>query len=163
MVMLRGDSLDRITPDLVLSPLSCIKKLFLSETDSVFCVLGCWTGSSHVTVATAFLLALFSHTLNHVIIRLQSALYDRQNPNKLLESGMTEGGWWESGSECSNSECLIVGSMPTSILSSDQKQSCSQSQNQASIHHLRHQRYAHCHCHCPVKVCIKCFRKLIFP
>ena len=60
-----------------------------------------------MTVATAFLLALFSHTLNHVIIRLQSALYDRQNPNKLLESGMTEGGWWESGSECSNSECLI--------------------------------------------------------
>jgi hypothetical protein len=49
------------------------------------------TGSTHVTVATAFLLALFSHTLNHVIIRLQSSLYDRQNPNKLLESGMTQG------------------------------------------------------------------------
>ncbi|KAL8616684.1 hypothetical protein ACOMHN_031666 [Nucella lapillus] len=48
-------------------------------------------GSSHVTVATAFLLALFSHILNHVIIRLQSNLYDRQNPNKLLESGVTEG------------------------------------------------------------------------
>jgi len=47
-------------------------------------------GSTHVTVATAFLLALFSHTLNHVIIRLQSALYERQNPNKLLESGITE-------------------------------------------------------------------------
>lgn len=45
-------------------------------------------GSSHVTVATAFLLALFSHTLNHVIIRLQAVLYDRQNPNKLLESGL---------------------------------------------------------------------------
>ncbi|KAK7116433.1 nonsense-mediated mRNA decay factor SMG5-like isoform X2 [Littorina saxatilis] len=57
-------------------------------------------GSTHVTVATAFLLALFSHTLNHVIIRLQSALYERQNPNKLLESGMTEDIHDDASSDC---------------------------------------------------------------
>ncbi|XP_076443287.1 nonsense-mediated mRNA decay factor SMG5-like isoform X2 [Babylonia areolata] len=57
-------------------------------------------GSSQVTVATAFLLALFSHTLNHVIIRLQSNLYDRQNPNKLLESGMTEDLHDDASSDC---------------------------------------------------------------
>nr|KAG5701323.1 hypothetical protein BaRGS_006097 [Batillaria attramentaria] len=58
-------------------------------------------GSAHVTVATAFLLALFSHTLNHVIIRLQGALYDRQNPNKLLESGLgTEDVQDDASSDC---------------------------------------------------------------
>lgn len=58
-------------------------------------------GSSHVTVATAFLLALFSHILNHVIIRLQGALYDMQNPNKLLKSGLgTEDAQDDASSDC---------------------------------------------------------------
>ncbi|XP_048734468.1 nonsense-mediated mRNA decay factor SMG5-like isoform X2 [Ostrea edulis] len=41
-------------------------------------------GSKQVTAATAFLLALFSHILNHVVIRLHNALYEKENPNKLL-------------------------------------------------------------------------------
>ena len=44
------------------------------------------SGSRQVTAATAFLLALFSHILNHVVIRLQGALYEKENPNKLLQS-----------------------------------------------------------------------------
>ncbi|KAH3838145.1 hypothetical protein DPMN_111551 [Dreissena polymorpha] len=43
-------------------------------------------GSRKVTAATAFLLALFSHILNHILIRLQGALYERENPNKILQS-----------------------------------------------------------------------------
>ncbi|KAL4227218.1 Protein smg5 [Mactra antiquata] len=43
-------------------------------------------GSRKVTAATAFLLALFSHILNHVVIRLQGALYEKENPNKILQS-----------------------------------------------------------------------------
>jgi len=43
-------------------------------------------GSRKVTAATAFLLALFSHILNHVVIRLQGALYERENPNKILQA-----------------------------------------------------------------------------
>ena len=46
-----------------------------------------FAGSRQVTAATAFLLALFSHILNHVVIRLQGALYEKENPNKLLQSG----------------------------------------------------------------------------
>ncbi|XP_076101619.1 nonsense-mediated mRNA decay factor SMG5-like isoform X1 [Mytilus galloprovincialis] len=41
-------------------------------------------GSGQTTAATAFLLALFSHILNHVVIRLQASLYDKENPNKIL-------------------------------------------------------------------------------
>lgn len=37
-----------------------------------------------MTAAIAFLLALFSHILNHVVIRLRNALYEKENPNKLL-------------------------------------------------------------------------------
>lgn len=42
-------------------------------------------GSRQVTAATAFLLALFSHILNHVVIRLHAALDEKENPNKLLQ------------------------------------------------------------------------------
>ncbi len=38
-----------------------------------------------MTAAIAFSLALFSHVLNHVVIRLQSALYDLENPRKSLK------------------------------------------------------------------------------
>lgn len=41
-------------------------------------------GSKQVTAAIAFLLALFSHILNHVVTRLRNALYEKENPNKLL-------------------------------------------------------------------------------
>ncbi|XP_029638270.1 protein SMG5-like isoform X3 [Octopus sinensis] len=44
-------------------------------------------GSRQVTAAMAFLLALFSHILNHVVIRLQGALYDRENLTKLAVAG----------------------------------------------------------------------------
>ena len=44
------------------------------------------SGSKKVTAVTAFLLALFSHILNHVVIRLQAALYEKENPNKILQS-----------------------------------------------------------------------------
>ncbi|KAK3097945.1 hypothetical protein FSP39_014736 [Pinctada imbricata] len=49
-------------------------------------------GSKHVTAATAFLLALFSHILNHVVIRLHGALYERENPNKLLNHQIVQNG-----------------------------------------------------------------------
>ncbi|CAE1168341.1 SMG5 [Acanthosepion pharaonis] len=44
-------------------------------------------GSRQVTAAMAFLLALFSHILNHVVIRLQGALYDKENLSKLAVAG----------------------------------------------------------------------------
>lgn len=43
-----------------------------------------FVGSKQVTAAIAFLLALFSHILNHVVTRLRNALYEKENPNKLL-------------------------------------------------------------------------------
>ncbi|XP_013389352.1 protein SMG5 [Lingula anatina] len=43
------------------------------------------TGSKQVTAAIAFNLALFSHILNHAVIRLQTALYEAENPRKVLE------------------------------------------------------------------------------
>ncbi|XP_078314281.1 nonsense-mediated mRNA decay factor SMG5-like isoform X2 [Crassostrea virginica] len=47
-------------------------------------------GSKQVTAAIAFLLALFSHILNHVVIRLHNALYEKENPNKLLHHQQEE-------------------------------------------------------------------------
>ena len=46
-----------------------------------------------MTAAIAFSLALFSHILNHVVIRLQSALNELENPRRILtvddeDSGM---------------------------------------------------------------------------
>lgn len=64
--------------------MTIINKVIHDDVDLIYIL----PGSRHVTVATAFLLALFSHTLNHVIIRLQGALYDKENPNKLLDSGL---------------------------------------------------------------------------
>ncbi|WAR00713.1 SMG5-like protein [Mya arenaria] len=63
-------------------------------------------GSRKVTAATAFLLALFSHILNHVVIRLQGALYERENPNKILQANThnydgINGEDSESDSKCS--------------------------------------------------------------
>lgn len=43
-----------------------------------------------MTAAIAFLLALFSHILNHVVIRLHNALYEKENPNKLLHHQQEE-------------------------------------------------------------------------
>jgi protein SMG5 len=40
--------------------------------------------NKQVAAAIAFSLALFSHILNHVIMRLQSALYDLENPQRRL-------------------------------------------------------------------------------
>ena len=37
-----------------------------------------------MTAAIAFSLALFSHILNHVVIRLQATLYDLENPRMPL-------------------------------------------------------------------------------
>ncbi len=42
-------------------------------------------GNKQVTAAIAFSLALFSHLLNHVIIRLQSAHYELEHPRKMLD------------------------------------------------------------------------------
>lgn len=39
-----------------------------------------------MTAAIAFSLALFSHVLNHVVIRLQAALYELENPHKHLDA-----------------------------------------------------------------------------
>ena len=43
------------------------------------------TGNKQVAAAVAFSLALFSHVLNHVVIRLQSALYEVENPRRVLK------------------------------------------------------------------------------
>ena len=44
-----------------------------------------------MVAATAFSLALFSHILNHVVIRLQSALYELENPRKVLDVPSDDG------------------------------------------------------------------------
>ncbi|KAI0220253.1 Protein SMG5 [Lamellibrachia satsuma] len=44
------------------------------------------TGNKRVTAAIAFSLALFSHVLNHVVMRLQSALCELENPSRLQHS-----------------------------------------------------------------------------
>ena len=43
------------------------------------------SGGQYMVAATAFSLALFSHILNHVVIRLQSNLYELENPRKSIE------------------------------------------------------------------------------
>lgn len=43
--------------------------------------------NSNMTAATAFLLALFSHILNHVVTRLTARLEDLQHPNTILLAG----------------------------------------------------------------------------
>ena len=48
-------------------------------------ILCYFVGNKKVTAAIAFSLALFSHVLNHVVIRLQSALYEAENPRKHLD------------------------------------------------------------------------------
>ncbi|XP_041372957.1 protein SMG5-like [Gigantopelta aegis] len=45
--------------------------------------------SHQVSAAMAFLLALFSHIVNHMVVRLQGALYEKENPNKLLQTSCT--------------------------------------------------------------------------
>ena len=48
-----------------------------------FCVI--FTDSRQLAAAIAFSLALFSHIINHAVIRLQSALYELESPRKILE------------------------------------------------------------------------------
>jgi len=48
-------------------------------------------GNEHVAAAIAFSLALFSHVLNHTIMRLQSALYDLEHPQPLLPTVPSSG------------------------------------------------------------------------
>lgn len=43
------------------------------------------TDSRLLAAAIAFSLALFSHIINHAVIRLQSALYELESPRKVLE------------------------------------------------------------------------------
>ncbi|XP_064619024.1 nonsense-mediated mRNA decay factor SMG5-like isoform X2 [Lineus longissimus] len=42
------------------------------------------SGSKFITAAMAFSLALFSHVLNHVVNRVQTAIYEAENPRKEL-------------------------------------------------------------------------------
>jgi len=49
------------------------------------------TANHHVAAAIAFSLALFSHVLNHTIMRLQSALYDLENPRPQLPTVPSSG------------------------------------------------------------------------
>ena len=46
----------------------------------------CVTGNKRVTAAIAFSLALFSHVLNHVVMRLQATLCELENPSRLGQS-----------------------------------------------------------------------------
>lgn len=50
------------------------------------------TDSRLLAAAIAFSLALFSHIINHAVIRLQSALYELESPRKVLE--VESGGMW---------------------------------------------------------------------
>ena len=43
------------------------------------------TSNKQVMASIAFSLALFSHVLNHVVIRLQSATYELENPRKIID------------------------------------------------------------------------------
>jgi len=54
------------------------------------CVL-CYAGNHQVAAAIAFSLALFSHVLNHTIMRLQSALYDLEHPRPPLPTVPSSG------------------------------------------------------------------------
>ncbi|XP_050402435.1 nonsense-mediated mRNA decay factor SMG5 [Patella vulgata] len=47
-------------------------------------------GSRQVAAGIAYLLAIFSHILNHVVIRLQAAFYDKENPNRLLQNSFID-------------------------------------------------------------------------
>ncbi|ESO94590.1 hypothetical protein LOTGIDRAFT_232390 [Lottia gigantea] len=47
-------------------------------------------GSRQVAAAIAFLLAIFSHILNHVVIRVQTALDEKENPNKILQTSQLD-------------------------------------------------------------------------
>lgn len=69
---------------------ACYIVVLICPMLSVNCLLA---GTSYVAAAVAFSLALFSHVLNHVVIRLQSALYELENPRKILKVD-TDGGWF---------------------------------------------------------------------
>ncbi|XP_052793793.1 nonsense-mediated mRNA decay factor SMG5-like [Mya arenaria] len=72
-------------------------------------------GSRKVTAATAFLLALFSHILNHVVIRLQGALYERENPNKILQANTHNYDGINGEDSESDSKCSLVSSASSSL------------------------------------------------
>lgn len=46
----------------------------------LFCYVFSLKGNKQVAAAIAFSLALFSHALNHAMMRLQTALYEVENP-----------------------------------------------------------------------------------
>jgi len=50
-----------------------------------------YAGNQQVAAAIAFSLALFSHVLNHTIMRLQSALYDVEHPQPPLPTVPSSG------------------------------------------------------------------------
>jgi len=70
-----------------------------------------------VAAAIAFSLALFSHILNHVTVRLQSALYDIENPRRvlklpssgivLIETVFNEFGYSVAGYECDTGRTVL--------------------------------------------------------
>ena len=58
---------------------------FIETENGILIMWYSTVGDKLVTAAIAFSLALFSHVLNHVVIRLQSALYELENPRKVLQ------------------------------------------------------------------------------
>jgi len=60
-----------------------INSLLLSFFDLYFL----HSGNKQVAAVIAFSLALFSHILNHVMMRLQTAIYELENPRKAFNSG----------------------------------------------------------------------------
>ena len=64
-----------------------------------------------MSAAMAFLLALFSHIVNHMVIRLQGALYEKENPNKLLQTNLALTGIILAESWLYSSVCILLSKM----------------------------------------------------
>ena len=58
--------------------------------------------NKQVAAAIAFSLALFSHVLNHVMMRLQAALYELENPPKILTTDNSSGSCQQCFKNCNS-------------------------------------------------------------
>jgi len=61
------------------------------EASVPVCRVFCFAGNQQVAAAIAFSLALFSHVLNHTIMRLQLALYELEHPRPPLPTVPSSG------------------------------------------------------------------------
>ncbi|GFO37961.1 protein smg5, partial [Plakobranchus ocellatus] len=98
--------------------------------------------SSNMTAATAFLLALFSHILNHVVIRLQASFEDKENPNKILIAGSSLSTENLQAEESSGSEDETNGKVTQDSLTNNgsTKSTDSQKSRLSTLRNIRRRR-----------------------